>query len=88
MNPAFTSQQCRQCGHIAQENRESQAIFHYVQCGHQAHADINAARNIRARGISLGPSPGRGEYARISPPATRSLVAYHTRRGGYRDMES
>jgi putative transposase len=78
VNPAFTSQQCRACGHIAKENRESQAIFRCVQCGHQAHADINAARNILARGTSHAPSPGHGDYARISPPATRSLVAAGT----------
>ena len=52
VNPRFTSQQCRKCGHIAQENRESQAVFRCVSCGHEDHADANAAKNILARGLA------------------------------------
>ena len=46
---AYTSQTCHQCGHVASENRESQAVFHCVRCGHQANADVNAAMNILDR---------------------------------------
>jgi putative transposase len=46
---AYTSQQCSECGHIAPENRESQAVFACVACGAGAcNADVNAARNIAA----------------------------------------
>jgi len=45
---AYTSQRCSECGHIAQENRESQAVFKYVACNHSSNADTNAARNIAA----------------------------------------
>ena len=45
--PAYTSQRCSACGHVAPENRESQA-FRCVACGRQAHADVNAALNIAA----------------------------------------
>lgn len=45
--PAFTSQRCSACGHVAPGNRESQA-FRCGACGHQAHADVNAALNIAA----------------------------------------
>jgi putative transposase len=45
--PAYTSQRCSACGHVAPGNRESQA-FRCVACGHQAHADVNAALNIAA----------------------------------------
>jgi putative transposase len=48
INPAFTSQTCWACGHCASESRESQAVFRCVACGHQANADVNAARNIAA----------------------------------------
>lgn len=44
---AFTSQCCHECGHIAKENRESQAVFLCQRCGHTANADVNAAKNIR-----------------------------------------
>jgi transposase len=46
--PAYTSQCCSACGHIAKESRESQAAFRCVACGYAANADVNAARNIAA----------------------------------------
>ncbi|MER7250291.1 transposase [Kribbella sp. NPDC000426] len=48
VNPAYTSQTCSACGHGAPENRKSQAVFLCVACGHQGHADVNAAINIAA----------------------------------------
>jgi transposase len=48
VNPAYTSQTCSVCGHRAPENRENQAVFRCVACGHQANADVNAAINIAA----------------------------------------
>jgi putative transposase len=45
---AYTSQTCHACKHIAAESRKSQATFVCVACGHQANADVNAARNIAA----------------------------------------
>ncbi len=52
----FTSQQCRACGHTATENRDSQAVFRCVSCGHRDHADANAAKNILARGLAIASS--------------------------------
>lgn len=44
---AYTSQRCSACGHIASENRKSQAVFVCVACSAgPCHADVNAARNI------------------------------------------
>jgi putative transposase len=48
VQPAFTSQQCNACGHMARESRERQAHFRCVACGHTAHADMTAACNIAA----------------------------------------
>jgi putative transposase len=46
---AYTSQRCSACGHIAPENRKSQAVFVCVACkAGQCNADVNAARNIAA----------------------------------------
>lgn len=56
VNPAYTSQMCNQCGHVARENRESQAVFLCVKCGHAANADINAALNILDRGLETNES--------------------------------
>jgi len=56
VNPAYTSQTCAACGLVDARNRESQA-FRCVGCGHRAHADVNAARNIAAgravRGVEI-----------------------------------
>lgn len=49
--PAYTSQACHKCGHVAKGNRESQAVFKCVRCGYQANADINAAKNILGRAL-------------------------------------
>jgi putative transposase len=48
INPAFTSQRCSACGHIAAESRKSQALFACVACRFTLNADVNAARNIAA----------------------------------------
>ncbi|MDQ2739773.1 MAG: transposase [Actinomycetota bacterium] len=49
---AFTSLRCYECGHTEPGNRENQAAFHCIRCGHTAHADLNAARNILAAGLA------------------------------------
>ena len=43
---AYTSQTCAECGVVDARSRKSQAAFVCVACGHEAHADTNAARNI------------------------------------------
>ncbi len=48
VDPAYTSQRCSVCGHVAAESRESQALFRCVACEHVCNADVNAARNIAA----------------------------------------
>ena len=48
VNPAFTSQRCSECGHVAGENRKSQAVFACTACRYTCNADVNAARNIAA----------------------------------------
>ncbi len=60
VNPAYTSQTCSVCGYCAPDNRENQAVFRCVACGHQANADVNAAVNIAA---------GRAVSARRETPS-------------------
>ena len=49
VSAAFSSLECRNCGHSEKENRKSQAEFQCVECGHEDHADIQAANIILAR---------------------------------------
>ena len=53
INPAYTSQKCACCGHIAKENRPSQSQFSCLECGYTENADINGARNILAAGHAV-----------------------------------
>ncbi|MCH9728513.1 MAG: transposase [Actinomycetia bacterium] len=46
---AYSSLECRNCGHSVKENRKSQAEFQCAKCGHDDHADIQAANTILAR---------------------------------------
>lgn len=51
IDPRNTSRRCSLCGHVARENRESQADFRCVSCGYEDNADLNAAKNILAAGL-------------------------------------
>jgi len=46
----YTSQTCPACGHVAKENRQTQAKFECVDCGHEENADVVGAMNVLARG--------------------------------------
>ncbi len=48
VKPAYTSQTCSDCGHCEKSNRKSRTEFQCKACGYKQHADVNAARNIRA----------------------------------------
>lgn len=50
VDPRYTSVTCPECGSRDKGNRENQAKFLCLSCGHEDHADINAARNILAAG--------------------------------------
>ena len=55
VDPRNTSRTCAKCGHCAKENRY-QAKFRCRSCGHEVHADLNAARNIRAGALVSSPN--------------------------------
>jgi putative transposase len=61
--PANTSRRCAACGHVAQENRENQAVFRCAACKHAANADVNAANNILAAGRAVTGREGSREQA-------------------------
>jgi IS605 OrfB family transposase len=51
INPAYTSQECSNCGHIEKDNRKTQANFCCLSCGHSENADVNASNNILRIGL-------------------------------------
>ena len=59
VDPKYTSQTCSSCGHVAKENRQTQAKFECVKCGYVANADLNASRNILAVGHIVLSEEGR-----------------------------
>jgi putative transposase len=73
--PHHTSQTCPACGHVAPENRRTQAHFQCVACGHEGNADVVAAINILERGrrlIACGEArSGPGRKAKTNPASTK-----------------
>ncbi len=53
-----TSITCPECGYRDADNRASRSVFICKLCGHRAHADVNAAINIRERGMKLAHAGG------------------------------
>ena len=66
-DPRHTSQRCSRCGHTARKNRQAQAAFQCRACGYTVHADLNAARNLAARGAC---SSGVGS---VTAPLSREV---------------
>jgi len=64
VDPAFTSLTCNACKAVDPRSRKNQADFECTSCGHQANADVNAARNIRDREPAVGRTvAARGDRA-------------------------
>jgi IS605 OrfB family transposase len=66
VDPRNTSRTCAKCGYVDKRNRRSQAAFSCIRCGHEAHADLNAARTLATRAAVTRPdlcAPLRGQLA-------------------------
>ncbi|GIH99528.1 RNA-guided endonuclease InsQ/TnpB family protein [Planobispora takensis] len=77
---AYTSQTCSNpaCGRVDAKSRDSQALFTCTACGHSEHADVNAAKCIKARGRAAGPVvSGRGDFgaARVGEASSTRSTA-------------
>ena len=72
--PQATSQTCATCGHRDPMSRPGCGrLFACTGCGHQAHADANAARNIEqlAAGRAVGSTRSHPQVARLARSRTR-----------------
>ena len=77
VDPRYTSQTCSSCGHVAKENRLTQANFECVSCCFSENADINASRNILAVGhivLSVEGGCGKGRLAKQKASEIREEV--------------
>ncbi|MBO1269753.1 RNA-guided endonuclease InsQ/TnpB family protein [Arthrobacter cavernae] len=72
VDPKNTSRTCAACGHCAPGNRESQAVFECQACGHEAHADTNAAIVILDRALRTTTAAGHAVSGRTSPASAGS----------------
>jgi putative transposase len=68
VDPRHTSQGCSRCGHVERSNRKGN-LFSCQACGFTHHADIQAAMNIRLRGILLRQTSMRDGLPSCSPEA-------------------
>lgn len=68
VDPRNTSKGCSRCGFVSDCNRYRHN-FTCAACGYSLHADLNAARNIRFRGIAARQVPCGGGLPSISPEA-------------------
>ena len=74
VDPAYTSQTCAECGVVDARSRRDRK-FKCVACGHVDHADRNAARNIRRRGLALLHGEGVGVGHPMNRETDRRLAA-------------
>jgi putative transposase len=69
INPKYSSQECRNCGHTDKSNRDAEK-FICIKCGYHEHADIGAAKTIRDRAfktcIERSRNIVRGDSAKLA----------------------
>lgn len=68
VNPAYTSQICSGCGHVAAENCRADYKFECVSCGFAASTPFNAATNIYRRGREDFGAGDRAETGTVAGP--------------------
>ena len=73
--PHNTSRACPACGHVAKENRQSQAKFECVDCGFEENSDVVGALNVLARGHRVAAcgeeGSGSGRKTRAKPASVK-----------------
>jgi putative transposase len=72
VEPAYSSQTCAACGLVEAASRKSQAVFACVGCGHQDHADVNAAKVLKSRAVEPAAHVCGGDGA-VGRPAKQKL---------------
>ena len=71
---AYSSQECARCHHVDAASRVSQSRFRCTGCGHEDHADLNAAKVILSRrtdGVEVCGGDGYVRPAKQKPKAVK-----------------
>jgi putative transposase len=71
VDPRGSSKGCSLCGHTEEANRKG-LLFCCKACSYRLHADLNASRNVRLRGILVRQAPHE-EGAQVSRPKSSGL---------------
>ncbi len=58
VNPAYTSKTCSCCGKIKKDLPLQERTYHCDACGIAIDRDLNAAKNIKAKGLGMSPAAG------------------------------
>lgn len=79
VQPHHTSQTCPKCGHVAANNRKTQAMFCCEQCSYESNADLVGAMNILRAGhaqLACGETVQLGRSMKQEPTeVTQAFVA-------------
>lgn len=75
VDPRNTSRTCSECGHCEKANRKSQSEFACKHCGLSINADLNAAKNISAIGLTAHNAAVARPLGPTSKPASKAAVA-------------
>jgi putative transposase len=89
--PEYTSQTCAACGVVDASSRGSQSDFTCTACGHHENADVNAAKNVLARGLAQAVAPKKAsqklrQLRRKPKAAAASVKPTDAACGGYPDV--
>src|SRR5262249_40233047 len=71
VNPAYTTQECNKCGELVQKSLSVRTHV-CTSCGYVADRDLNAAKNILARGPKWAGAPPSGAKPCDSKVSLRS----------------
>ncbi|NEO95949.1 MAG: transposase, partial [Moorea sp. SIO3G5] len=91
VNPAYTSQNCSECGEIVKKSLSTRT--HVCKCGCRLDRDQNAAINILKRALGTVGHTGtwidrRSRYANVDPNASGDLTSTVLGSGQVQQVES
>ena len=78
VEPANTSRTCFVCGEVSLKNRVNQHTFKCCKCGHENHADVNAAQNILRKAFPNAPETGVVVDPRVDIPHKKYIDKTNT----------